>query len=124
MAGAKLFSSCNMAGAKLFTSLLLLVLPWCAEASWWHDPYVLANYSLLDPSVKKILPEKDFRPLAAFFAANPTAARLFGETPALRHRLQSTPRSVSEVGGHDIFVNFVLWGFAKLFRFTWRNKML
>ncbi len=97
MAGAKLFSSCNMAGAKLFTSLLLLVLPWSAEASWWHDPYVLSNYSLLDPSVKRILPEKDFRPLADFFAANPTAARLFGETPALRHRLQSTPRSVSEV---------------------------
>jgi hypothetical protein len=99
MAGAKLFSSCNMAGAKLFISLLLLavVLPWSAEASWWHDPYVLSNYSLLDPSVKRILPEKDFRPLADFFAANPTAARLFGETPALRTRLQSTPRSVSEV---------------------------
>jgi hypothetical protein len=84
-----------MAGAKLLTSLLLLA--WSAEASWWHDPYVLSNYSLLDPSVKRILPEKDFRPLADFFAANPTAARLFGETPALRHRLQSTPRSVSEV---------------------------
>jgi hypothetical protein len=95
MAGAKLFLSWNMAGAKLFASLLLLA--WSAEASWWHDPYVLANYSLLDPSVKRILPEKDFRPLADFFAANPTAARLFGETPALRTRLQSTPRSVSEV---------------------------
>jgi hypothetical protein len=67
------------------------------RGSWWYDPHVLANYSLLDSHVKKNLPEADFRPLAAFFTAYPAAGHLFGESAQLRHWLKSTPRHVSQV---------------------------
>jgi hypothetical protein len=92
MAAFKLVPStiCHLVPVLVF----VLLLP-AAEASWWHDPYVLANYSLLDANVKKILPEEDFRPLADFFIGAPAAATLFGETPELRHRLKSNPRWVS-----------------------------
>ena len=79
---------------QLILAIVFVIVP-TARASWWHDPYVLANYSLLDAHVKKILPEVDFLPLADFFTAHPAAVRPFSESTELRNLLKSSPRVVS-----------------------------